>query len=288
MIAAGSGSRDALPLTVLVPENASECIEIYVQHAALKIAVVDREGACRVGDEWDAPGAYVLLDRPDATGQWGVYAGKAPAGVRTRLRDHLRKKDHWYRALLLRRDTTIGFNSAQIGWLEGRLYDLFDGAADAILHNGNRPSDETLPLYDRQILEMVVLPVRRVLRMLGHDPRTTDDTLPSSSPPRTKQNRPRTKQYHGITLTQLLSTGVLQAGAKLISTNKSWPASATVTAAAEIEYAGNTYASASAAAKAVKGGEANGWEFWAAEIEGGNVPLSVLRERCRKILEATG
>lgn len=240
---------------MLVPEDATGGIEIYNQHAALKIAVVERAGAHLVGDEWDAPGAYVLLDRPDADEQWGVYAGKAPAGVRTRLRDHLRNKDHWYRALLLRRDTTLGFNSAQIGWLEGRLYDLFDVA-----------------------LEMVILPVRRVLRMIGHDPRTADD----NPPPRSAQ---RAKQYHGIKLPQLVSTGVLQPGAKLTSTNGAWPASATVTSAAEIEYAGNAYASPSAAAGAVKDGAANGWDFWAVETDNGKVPLSVLRERCREILE---
>lgn len=273
-----TGSWDALPLTVLVPEDASGCIEIYDQHAALKIAIVEREGAHLVGDEWDAPGAYVLLDRHDADEQWGVYAGKAPAGVRTRLRDHLRNKDHWYRALLVRRDTTLGFNSAQIGWLEGRLYDLFDVATDAVLHNGNRPSDETLPPYDQQMLEMVILPVRRVLRMIGHDPLTADD----NPPPKAVS---RTKQHYGIKLPQRIETGVLQPGARLVSTNGAWPASATVTTAAEIEYAGATYVSPSSAAGAVKDGAANGWDFWAVETNSGKVALSVLRERCREVLD---
>lgn len=273
-----SSQRDALPLTVLVPEDASSCIEIYDQHAALKIAVVERAGAHLVGDEWDAPGAYILLDRPDAEEQWGVYAGKAPAGVRTRLRHHLRNKDHWYRALLLRRDTTLGFNSAQIGWLEGRLYDLFDVATDAVLHNGNRPSDETLPPYDRQMLEMVVLPVRRVLRMLGHDPHTADDNpLPKGAG--------RTAQHYGIKLSQLIESGVLKSGAKLTSVNGAWPASAVVTDDAQIAYDGVSYASPSTAASAVKGGAANGWEFWAVDTDTGKVPLAVLRERCRELLD---
>lgn len=274
-----STQRDALPLTVLVPEDASSCIEIYDQHAALKIAVVERSGAHLVGDEWDAPGAYILLDRPDAEEQWGVYAGKAPAGVRARLRDHLRNKDHWYRALLLRRDTTLGFNSAQIGWLEGRLYDLFDVATGAALHNGNRPSDETLPPYDRQMLEMAVLPVRRVLRMLGHDPFTADDNPP---PPRAAA---RAKAHYGIKLAQLVETGVLHPGAKLTSTNGAWPASAVVTDDAHIAYDGVSYASPSTAAYAVKDGAANGWDFWAVDTEGGKVPLAVLRERCRGMLD---
>ncbi|MEI2700354.1 MAG: hypothetical protein V9E94_19235 [Microthrixaceae bacterium] len=278
MTVSDPGSWDALPLTVLVPEDASGCIEIYDQHAALKIAVVERAGVHLVGDEWDAPGAYVLLDRPDADEQWGVYAGKAPAGVRTRLRDHLRNKDHWYRALLLRRDTTLGFNSAQIGWLEGRLYDLFDVATDAVLHNGNRPSDETLPPYDRQMLEMVVLPVRRVLRMLGHDPRTVDDNPPPSAP--------RTKQYHGIKMPQLLSTGVLQAGARLTSTNGAWPGFGDGDRRCGDRVRRHRLREPVGRSRCGEGRRGERWDFWAVETDSGKVPLSVLRERCREILEA--
>ena len=279
MSAADPSPPDSLSLTVLVPEDASGCIEIYDQHAALKIAVVERTGAHHLADEWDAPGVYVLLDRPDESGQWGVYAGKAPGGIRTRLRDHLRNKDHWYRAVLIRRDTTFGFNSAETGWLESRLYDLFDVAVDATLHNGNRPSDETLPPYSRQMLEMAVLPVRRLLRMLGHDPQTADDE-PAPT------NGTRTNRYYGIQLAQLVEQGLLAPGAQLTSTNGAWPASATVTETGEISYAGHTYASPSTAATVVKGGAANGWEFWAAQVDGSTVSLSVLRERCRERLEA--
>mgnify|MGYP000120468488 CR=1 FL=1 len=274
-------ANDSLPFTVVIPEDHYDWIEIYDQHAALKMAVVERNGAILTNEEWDAPGVYILLDRPDADGRWGVYAGKAPAGIRARLRDHLRNKDHWYRALLIRRDTTLGFNSAQIGWLEGRLYDLFTVATDAVLHNGNRPRDETLPPYDRQMLEMVILPVRRVLRLLGHDPATADDD-PELSP------TPRSKRYHGITVAQLIETGVLYPGTTLTSTNGAWPASAAVTMTGEIVYAGEVYLSPSGAAEAAKDGPANGWEFWAVETDTGKVPLSVLRERCRARLEANG
>lgn len=277
MTANGAASQqDALPLTVLVPEDASASIEIYDQHAALKIAVVEREGAHLLSDEWDVTGVYVLLDHAKEDGSWGVYAGKAPAGVRARLRDHLRNKDHWHRAVLVRRDTTFGFNSAQVGWLEGRLYDMFDVAEHAALHNGNRPSDETLPPYDRQMLELVVLPVRRVLRMIGHDPSTADDVPDLTA-------TTVAKKHYGIKLHELLQAGVLKPGARLTSTNGAWPASATVTANGEIEYGGECFASPSTAASAVKNASANGWEFWAVDTESGRVSLAVLRERCRDI-----
>lgn len=78
------------------------------------------------------------------------------------------------------RDTTHGFNSAQVGWLEGRLYDLLDAAEDARLHYGNQPSDETLPSFERAMLEASVLPISRILRLIGYDPEPP--TTPAPSP----------------------------------------------------------------------------------------------------------
>lgn len=263
---------DSLPLTVLVPENAAATIEAYDQHAALKLDVVERSGAHLLTEEWDAAGVYVLLDRHVEDGSWRAYAGKAPGGVRARLRDHLRSKDHWYRAVLIRRDTTFGFNSAQIGWLEGRLYDLFDVAEDARLHNAHRPNDETLPPYDRTMLELALLPVKRVLRLIGHDPTTADDEPPPG-------RAPTSKRFYGVKLSDLVAAGLLAAGDRLVSTNGAWPATATISTAGTIVCNGKDHSSPSTAAAAAKGGAANGWEFWALESPAGQVPLSVLRAK---------
>jgi hypothetical protein len=109
---------EALPLTVLLPDTAGEPIIMFASHAALRLALVERDAASQVGEGWDKPGVYLLLDLPAEDGTWGCYVGKAPAGVRSRLLSHLRTKDHWRRALLVQRDTTHGFNSAQVAWLE--------------------------------------------------------------------------------------------------------------------------------------------------------------------------
>jgi len=263
-------SADSLPLTLLVPENVSAPIEVIDQHAALKMAVVDRAGARLLGPDWDAPGVYLLLDRHEADGSWGVYIGKAPSGIKGRLANHLRNKDHWYRAILVRRDTSYGFNSAQIGWLEGRLYDMLKASDDARLHNGNRPSDETLPPYDRQMLEMVVLPVQRILRLLGHDPATVDDQIAA---PAAK----RTSRFFGITLTDIVKAGLITEGTTLVSNNGAWPATAVLGESGSVIYDGTTYPTPSAAASAVKGGAANGWEFWAVDDGTKLVTLGGLR-----------
>ena len=265
-------TSDALPITVLVPEDLSSPVEIYDQHAALKLAVVERAAANNLGPEWDQPGVYLLLDRHDADGRWGVYVGKAPAGIRNRILDHQRKKDHWYRAVLIRRDTTYGFNSAQAGWLEGRLYGLMAAAEDAVLNNGNQPQDETLPPYDRQMLEMVVLPVQRILRVLGLDTSTVDERPTESA------GRTRTSRFVGITLGQIVEEGLITVGTTLVSLNGAWPATATVGFGGTVDFKGVNYPTPSAAASAAKdGGAANGWDFWAVEGPNGRTPLAVLR-----------
>lgn len=275
-------TTDSLPVTVLIPENSAVPIEIYDQHAALKVAVVERDGIGALADEWDTPGVYLLLDRHSPEGTWGVYAGKAPAGIRARLGSHVRNKDHWYRAILVRRDTTFGFNSAQVGFLEGRLYDLLQAAEDARLHNANRPSDETLPPYDRQMLELVVLPVTRVLRLLGHDPATADESTTSTTTAR------RSSRFFGITLGEIIDAGLLAEGTPLVSTNGAWPANATVAPGGEINVEGTIYPSPSAGAAAVKDGPANGWDFWAVDTETGRTTLATLRAQLLDLRAGTG
>ncbi|NYE35649.1 hypothetical protein F4692_000753 [Nocardioides cavernae] len=266
----------ALPITTLLPESAAEPVVLYDQHAALRFAIVERDHTLRINaEEWDRPGVYILLDPPSVDGSWGCYVGKAPAGIRTRLRDHLRNKDHWRRAVLIQRDTTFGFNSAQVAWLEGRLYDLLDAAEDARPHNGNRPSDETLPPFERASLENAVVPISRILRLIGYDPATADDSGTVS----TTTKSSRTSRFYGITLKNVVDAGYLTAGARVVSTNSVWPADGIVNGDGTLTVNGTPHPTPSAAAGAVKGGAANGWDFWAVEDGSGRTSLATLRAR---------
>ena len=132
--------RDSLTVTALVPENVASPIMVFDDNAALKAAIVERGTVRHLDDDWNAAGLYILVDRCDANGDWGAYVGKAPSGISDRIKQHLRNKDDWYRALLVQRDTTHGFNSAQIGWLEGKLYELLNAAECAQLSNKVAPS----------------------------------------------------------------------------------------------------------------------------------------------------
>lgn len=264
--------RDArLPFTVLLPDTRLEPIEIRDHSVALKMALVEKDAVSLLDGDWDRPGVYILLDGVSEDSSFGVYVGKAPAGIRTRLLDHERRRQ-WVRALLIQRDIQHGLNSAQAGWLEGDLYELFDAADRARLHNTVKPGDDTVPGYDPRILESFRDPIARVLRLLGYDPATADDSATDVRPK-------RSVTYHGIGLPELMKAGLLKPGAKLISTNGSWPATAVLTPEAAVEYAGNRYPTPSGAAAAVKNGSANGWDFWAVETSEGSTRLSALRAR---------
>lgn len=275
-------SRDPrLPFTVLLADTPGQPIEIHDHSVGLHMVLVEKSFVHLLSTDWDAPGVYLLLDPVETDGTFGVYVGKAPAGVRARLQQHERKKA-WGRALLIRRATLHGLTSAHAGWLEGDLYELFSAAERARLHNAMVPGDDTVPSYDLRTLESYRDPIVRVLRLLGYDPESTDSDSAAGASPK------RTNTYHGITVADLIHAGLIDVGARLASVNTSWPASAEIGTDGTTAYNDETYPTPSAAASAVKGGAANGWDFWAVEGPEKSVRLSVVRERYRKQQEAGG
>ena len=266
---------DTLPVTALLATEPGAPVVVLDGNAALRMAIVDRASMSRLDDEWDKPGVYLLLDPIQLDGSYDVYIGKAPAGLRHRLRQHRRSKDHWARALLVIRDTTYGWDSAQVGWLEGRLYDLLDGATLATLTNGNRPQDETVRPYDRAALEAATQPIAAVLRLLGCSPDTFDEDFGASA-----EASQRTQRHYGVELTDLLAAGDLIPRETLTSTRQSWPATATLNEDGSITHDGERHTSPSGAGRAVRDGRAtNGWSFWAVERDGSSVELATIRAR---------
>ena len=267
----------AIPLTALVPEEVSGTITVLAKQTALRMAVIEPVQGQSLKDEWSKPGVYVLLSRHEPDRTWKAYVGKAAStdGLAGRIKKHDRD---WYRAVLVTRDTPEGFNSAEAGWLEGHLYDLLDAAEYANLVNKNRPSDETLPLYDRQMLETLIPPIEYLLRLIGHDTATAGDEITNDeSPPQSDQRQSR---FYGIKIKDLLNAGFLKAEDQIVSTNGRWPATARITPQGKIEHDGNEYDTPSPAASAAShGGAAPGWDFWAIQSNTGLVPLKTLRAR---------
>ncbi len=266
---------DALPVTALLATQPGAPVTVFDSNAALRMAVVDRTSLAELDEVWDAPGVYLLLDPPGPDGTYGAYVGKAPSGVRGRLREHRsrRGRESWIRAVAVVRDTTHGWHSGQVGWLEGRLYALLEGAAAANLSNSNRPQDETVPSYDRAALETAVEPIAALLRLLGFSPDAEDDTTITTG------SRGTPRQY-SVAPSDLLSAGLLTAGEPLRATMTAYPATARLNSDGTVTVDGNTFPSLSAAGSAVREGKAtNGWSFWAVERDGTTVPLAAVRAR---------
>lgn len=239
-----SQQTESIPVTALLPIEAGVPIIVFDSSAALRMAVVDRASVGGLDAEWDAPGVYLLLDPVVADGCYDVYVGKAPAGIRCRLAQHAgsRGKEHWVRALAIIRDTTHGWHSAQVGWLEGRIHEHLEGATCATLSNKNRPQDETVPAYERAALAAAVEPITALMRLLGYSPDTADDT----DTPAGRRSAPR--QYN-VTMPDLLDAGLLTAGEQVVSVRGTVPGTGTLNSDGTIQVDGQRFSSPSAAGR---------------------------------------
>ncbi len=276
-------------------------MEFHDNEVGLAIALVDKSSIQSLSEEWNAVGVYMLLGTIGEDGGYNVYVGKSPAGLRTRIMEHVRGKQ-WVRALMVRRVVLYGLTSSQAGWLEGDLYDLFSTAQRARVDNQQRPRDDSVPPYELRMLRSLRDPVVRVLRMLGYEtesaPEIIEPVLPLVSavgsvdpvaaavravPAAASRRSPRTA--FNVSIADLLTAGMLRAGERLVSTSNAWPATATVNADATITWEDRIFPSASGAASAVcEGTPVNGWDFWAVESAGEATRLSTLR---RRYLDAT-
>jgi Restriction Enzyme Adenine Methylase Associated len=88
------------------------------------------------------------------------------------------------------------------------------------------------------------------------------------------------RTHHGVSISDLIGAGLLEAGDILINAGDGGGASARILPDGQIEYDGDVYEKVPAAASQAKGGSAvNGWEYWHADAPEGLRPLAALREQ---------
>src|SRR5581483_5356392 len=111
------------PVTFYVPRSSAEPIELSVRHSGLRMVLVNRESVRLLAEaEWKVLGVYFLLGPADDPEHFRAYVGEVgKRDLLTRLKEHAAQKEWWNRALLIVSASAGGFNSAEIGWLEGRL-----------------------------------------------------------------------------------------------------------------------------------------------------------------------
>lgn len=266
------------PVIFYVPNRSDEPIAINVTHSGLRMVLVHREAVRRLGDEWRVLGLYFLLGPdPNAPDRYLAYIGEVgKRNLLLRVTEHAAQKDWWNRALLVASDSTAGFNSAEIGWLEGRFYDVLNNAVAATVKNKGRPGDDSILPLDRAVLEKYVEPTIAALRAVGAPPDTADQ-----KPIPKHQKRAR---YDG-SVGELVANGLLKAGTLLTPLRGHLEDTALVLPNGRLEVKGVGYDSPSGAAAAVTGNKAEaGWDFWGAPSGDGRfVALHELRLRLKSL-----
>jgi hypothetical protein len=267
---------------IFVPEGNAAPVEFYDDVNAYRIAVVDKNYVNKLPEAWNVPATYILVSERDPDGKWKAYVGKAPSGVKARLTSHARQKDEWSRALIVVRDTSHGLNSAQIGWLEGRLHEVLRTRyPDVVLTNTVQPGDKTLPVHDHP--EAAVVSVVHCLRTLGYH--SSEPEKKPAARKATPEASRKTKSSGAVSLSDIVKAGLLPAGTVVHSTNGNWPGTAVVDADGSLSVDGRVFPSPSSAGVYVcEGISTNGWTFWAVKgVDGGKKTLSAYREEFLKL-----
>ena len=264
------------PYLVLVPNTPGEILKVVDQECALRMACVDRESSARLLGEWDAAGIYVLLWQVSESGDFKCYLGKGNP-VTGRITQHRLNKSGWTRALVVASNQSPGFDTAEIGWLEGQFHSRLNHSALGTAENVQQPGDDTVPGYNKRRLSLAIESVVRVLRLLGYE------CAEDSEMQTVARKRRKSSTSSSVTIADLLAAGLLTDGEDLVSINGQWPAKAKVKAPDSIRFKNLDYLSPSGAGEAARdGGATNGWAFWAVIRDGETITLSVLRAEYEK------
>lgn len=255
---------------IQVPSDPEAPITLDFRAHALRMAIVDRHRVSRLpAGDWDAPGVYVLVD-PPAQPEITVYVGQARK-LRHRLGHHARRREGWWRALAVQRDDRHGFNTAEIGYLEGRLTSELKALPGTAVDAGKADIDTTLPQHERAHLDAFVPTILAGLRVVGL---RSEHETPSAA------RKARTWRRVEGSVGDLLAAGLLTAGTELAVKKAGHGGTAVVTATGELLVEGKAYSSPSSAAVAAlpHRKSANGWTAW--RLDDGNGPsLADLRDQ---------
>lgn len=260
------------PADVQVPADLDAPIVVNFGVHALRMAFVSRDGVLNLSQPgWSCPGIYVLMGPLGGHEKQQIYVGKARE-LRSRLNNHrLRPPISWWRTIAVARDTTDGFNTAETGYLEGRLAGELDSLPRIDLCADRLDIDTSLPQHLLLQLDSFVPTILAALRLAGLD------LHEEATASRRTKHRSNAKQTIPGTIGDLLAAGLLGAGTRLTFDRAGRHAEAVVTTEGDLLVDGRAYSSPSMAAKKALGLKAaNGWVSW--RLEGGKgATLAALR-----------
>ena len=257
-----------------VPGTSADPVAIDIKHTGLRMVLLRPEAVDSLASEWKVPGVYFLIGPSRSPDRFRAYVGKVGTGsLVSRLKTHKSKKKWWTKALLVA-STSDELNSAELGRLESRLFDILNNAYAAEVENVVRPRDETLSANEQSALERYLAPITAALRAIGAVPDTADQQ------PAAKHGK---RRHYSESVLDLINADLLKPGTTLEALRGDLRSVASVRPNGSIAFDGKTYESVSAAATAASPNAAeNGWAFWGAPSGTGNlVSLEFLRDRLR-------
>lgn len=270
-------------VNVQIPGSATAPIVAdFIAHA-LRVAYVHRRDIQSLREkDWQVPGVYLLMT---ADGSGLVYVGKS-IELRGRLLTHHRDpRLNWTRAMVCQRDTTHGFTSADIGYLEGRLAAELRAISGITVQEGREDLDVTSPPHVRIALDELLSSILAAVRLAGLDTYKDADLPEEEGPADAVSPLPGRSFASTIGLADLIGSGLIDAGAELFLSQGGTTARATVSSQGDIIVDGVAYRSPSRAAivainalreSAEHVKASNGWTVW--RVGGTNGPtLDALR-----------
>ena len=162
------------PLTITgefeASSSADSPVVIDFTTHALTAGLIDREHVHRLDrKQWNCPGVYILIGRSGRE----AYVGKSTT-MRTRFLSHRSNpKLDWWRAVAVYRDSSRGFNTAEIGFLEGRVTDALEEYEGLRIAVEQRDDDLSLTASHQMALKEFVPTIVTAVRIAGLDLSTT-------------------------------------------------------------------------------------------------------------------
>lgn len=164
-------AHQQIPLTVLAPESLDSMSPLCIIDSSsnVKGAFVERYAIEHLDEQWrNSCGYYILFSHMNSNNSFEAYVGKASNGFHRRLKDHNETKDYWRTALLICRAGELGFTSTESAFLEGRMRDILDLSSHVTVHNIAPTGDRTLPAWEENAMEKVILSTLRMMFLRGY------------------------------------------------------------------------------------------------------------------------
>ncbi len=274
-------SAQVIAVNVQIPAATTAPVVADFTTHALRVGLFHRrDWQSLPADEWNVPGVYVLMT---TDGSGIVYVGKS-VKLRSRISTHNSDPQiAWKRALVCKRDTSHGFTSADIGYLEGRLAAELAAIPGITVHRGKEDRDDTLPRHMELSLDELLGSILSAVRLAGldvHKPADVPDEDEDAEDPAnatadpsvaTGTTLPRQRRTKKAKLPELVAAGLISAGTELHLSQGGTTATGTVSTQGEIVVDGVAHNSVSKAAQtALNSGRdetaqvlaANGWITW--------------------------